>query len=380
MRPGQSPPPQPIFPKLFPRPTGRNGWERVVQVADRLSGTAWDEFEALPSAQLDRDRTRRLMRTAPMAELRDDLLAASGMPFVSPRTSMDFRTELPDLASFRKVARFLAAVLFDAAAGGNRRDVVPIAESGMRIARAVRGEAVIGTLVAVAAETILLRRIVQIAPLLSEADADGLGLGLLALARDRTPWREGFERESRMLIGMLGASDRSGTRETLEEEANPETRAIARLFGDGAEAAVARARAMDRVRQSLAQTLGQLDDPARYGAAAPPPSKDPTDRMIDAILPATHRVVGRILQVATEERLTGLYLRAWAARRRRLEWPPTLAGLAGPEDLRQVAAAAPIEYAVLPDGDAVVLRARPIPTGPEDPGRPIQVPPARSTG
>jgi len=378
MRPLQTPPPQPVFPKLFPRPTGRNGWERVVLVADRLTGTAWDEFESLPSAQLDRDRVRRLMRSPAMAELRDDLLAAAGMPFASPRTSMNFRTEMPDLASFRKVARFLAAVLFDAAAGGNRRDVVPIAEAALRIARAVRGEAVIGTLVAVAAETILLRRIVQVAPLLSESDADALGLGLLALARDRAPWRDGFEREARTLNEMLGATDRSGSKDVLEEDDNPETRSIARLFGDGPEAAAARARATDRVRRTLAETLGRLEDPTR--PPPPPPPTDPADRMIDAILPATQRVFGRILVVATEERLTGLYLRAWAARRRRLEWPSSLAGLAGPEDLRQVASTAAIEYAVQAEGDAVVLRARAIPMGDDDPGRPIQVPAARATG
>ena len=380
MRNRQTPATPPVFPKVFPRPTGRNGWEGVVLAADRLAGTAWDAFEALPPDQIDRDKVRRLMATAPLREILDDVMVAAGMPFATPRPTMDFRTELPDLASFRKVARFLAAAMFDAAVAGRGRTVVGIADAGIRIARAVRGEAMIGTLVAVAAETLLLRRIAQLAPLLSEAELATLGEALLGLARAPLAWRDGLEREHRIQLVLFTDAQRTATRRTLEESDDPQTRALAGLFGEGADADAARALATDRLRRMLERGTAILEDPTRYRLETPRPADDPAGRLVDALVPPTDTVLARVLALVTEERLLGLYLLAWSARRRRLTWPGSLADIARPADLRQPVTGTPVDYVVLPEGDAVVLRARPIPVPGGAEARALQVPAARAAG
>src|SRR5579871_6835274 len=101
-----TPPQPPLLQRLFPQPTGLNGYEDFVMAADLIrDNKAFDEAT-------DGNNTTLAVRRRALADpacARALALLREGLkkPIASPRTQMDETTVLPELTWFRALGRLL---------------------------------------------------------------------------------------------------------------------------------------------------------------------------------------------------------------------------------------------------------------------------------
>lgn len=368
----------PLFPQLFPRPTGRNGWELVIRAADLLATPALVKFDEVSGDLLDKDAARRALALTGMRSVAEWVLEAGRLPFESPRKQMDFSTVFPDLAAWRRVARWISLALFDHAVSGRSRDATLLAEAGIRIARAVASEALIGALVSIACESVIWRRSVEIAPMLADNDLDRLGMGLLAAANDRSRFASGLQIESTTMLSVVGrqfdAADPSG----LDED-DAQSRAMVEILRDPARLAKIRSDFSDLVRQRLELDLNALKNPLGW-RPAPRRSLAGDLALLEGLLPKPSLGIARALAASTDLRLAGLYLRCWAYRRRRLRWPSKLSDIAPAAETLELVSSRPIGYERLDGVDAIRLTATPLPAVDGEVPRGFSIPVARPAG
>lgn len=364
-----------VFPKLFPRPTGRNAWELAVRAGDLLGKPPLSGFEEITGERLDRDSARRAMALPGMAGVVSLVLESGRLPFESPRKSFDFSTLFPDLALWRRVARFVSLAVFDQAVSGRSRDAALLAESGVRMARAVASEALIGTLVSIACETVIWRRLVDIAPMLSDTDLDRLGNVLLTGASDRSRFNAGLQIEVQGALAMIHRSLPARDLERLEDDADPGVRGVAAVLRDPTRVERIREAFGDLLRKRLESDLRDLANPTGWRPQSSQATGLPGDlAVVEALLPKPSLGIARMLSASMELRLAGLYLRCWAYRRRRLRWPSKLSDVAGAPDTVELVGGRAIGYERLVDADAVRLRATPLPTQDGEAPREFAVP------
>jgi hypothetical protein len=368
----------PIFPQLFPQPTGRNGWELVVRAADLLATAPLAKFEEVSADGLDKEAARRALALPGMRSVAELVLEAGRMPFVSPRKQMDFSTVFPDLAAWRRVARWVSLALFDHAVSGRSRDATQLAEAGIRIARAVASEALIGTLVSIACEAVIWRRLVDIAPMLADSDLDRLGTGLLAAANDRSRFASGMQIESTAMLSIVERQFNAADPTGLDED-DAQSRATVEILRDPGRLARIRSEFSDLVRQRLERDLNALKNPLGWRPSSKPPLAGDL-ALLEGLLPKPSLVISRALAASTELRLAGLYLRCWAYRRRRLRWPSKLSDIAPAAETLELVSSRPIGYE-RPDGlDTIRLTATALPSVDGEVPRGLSVPVARPAG
>jgi len=152
-------PPDPAFPKLFPKYTGMNGYEDLVVAGDLINGN-----EAVRIAELS-GATLKQMRTAledPTVERALGMLhTALDKPIQSPRDpgKLDEDTLLPEYGGFRNLARVLAVEEYVALADGRVSKAIEIMRDGLRLGYVIQSETLISGLVGVAIDAIALERL-----------------------------------------------------------------------------------------------------------------------------------------------------------------------------------------------------------------------------
>jgi hypothetical protein len=250
-----------------------------------------------------------------------------------------------------------------------------LAESGIRMARAVASEALIGTLVSIACETVIWRRLVDIAPMLSDTDLDRLGNVLLTGASDRSRFNAGLQIEVQGALAMIHRSLPARDLERLEDDADPGVRGVAAVLRDPARVERIREAFGDLLRKRLESDLRDLANPTGWRPQSSQATGLPGDlAVVEALLPKPSLGIARMLSASMELRLAGLYLRCWAYRRRRLRWPSKLSDVAGAPDTVELVGGRAIGYERLVDADAVRLRATPLPTQDGEAPREFAVP------
>ena len=180
----QTPPPAPddkpeaVFPKLFPQPTGDNGYEEIVQAGDLVRASTLAQAATNTGATL---RQRRDALADPeVARALSLLRRGLAKPIRSPRATVTAGTPFPDLAPLRGLARLLAVYQYVALADGRTADAIGALRDGLRLAQTVKGEVLIGGLVGVAVETIVLTRLARHLDQMTARDCDRL----VALSRE----------------------------------------------------------------------------------------------------------------------------------------------------------------------------------------------------
>lgn len=320
-----------LLKQLFPVPTGNNGWEVVCDVADKLSGDLL-KFEELTRAnKANISSVSRYFADARVRRLVQMLLDTERMPFVSPRTNVTAETLFPDLAAFRKVIRFVSIAMFHAAGTGRSRECARLANVGMRIAIAPASDVLIGALVSLACQSLLIRQIVFLAPLLDADDLDASAKVLHQCVANRAVYATAFQGEYRYFISMVGKLDSNN----LGDLAGPDgdaRRQYDELAGNKARFDGAISDALDFARNELADVLRIIENPARYDASSPMAKNLDAQLIAGILLPVSKPSLGRLLILLTEVRMTALYCSAWAYRKRTLTWPARLDEFA-PKDL-----------------------------------------------
>lgn len=368
----------PLSPRLFPQPTGRNGWELVIKAADLLATPALTSFDTVYDDRLDKDAARKEMAKPGMRTVAQWVLEASRLPFVSPRKQFDFATVFPDLAAWRRVSRWVALAMFDHAVSGRSREATQLAEAGVRIAHAVASEAMIGMLVSVACESVIWRRAVEVAPMLADRDLDYLGNVLLTSAADRSRFANGLRIEATAMLSMVQRQTQAPEIPGLDTD-DASNRAMVEILRDPARLDRIRSEFSDLVRRRLDQDLRTLQNPVGWQPLAPAPLSGDV-ALLEGLLPKASIGIARALSACTELRLAGLYLRCWAYRRRRLRWPAKLSDIAPAAATLEVATNRPIGYERLDSADAIRLTATPLPAVAGETSRVLAVPVARRGG
>ena len=151
-------PPEPAFPKLFPKYSGVNGYEDLVIAGDLLLGN-----EAFKAAQ-EPNATLKIMRKALEDTNVDRALQSfhSGLekPIQSPRdpNKLDENTLLPEYSEFRNVARLLAIQEHVALADGQVSKAIDTMRDGLRFGYVVQSDTLLGGLVGIAIDAIILQK------------------------------------------------------------------------------------------------------------------------------------------------------------------------------------------------------------------------------
>jgi hypothetical protein len=153
-----APPPEPAFPKLFPKYTGANGYEDLVMAGDLLLAN-----EALSEAEQS-NATLKVMRKAledPAVDKALQLVRAGlEKPIQSPRDpgKLDENTLLPEYAEFRRLGRLLGIQEYVYLADGQVGRAIDTMRDGLRLGYVVQGETLLSGLVGIAIDTIVLQR------------------------------------------------------------------------------------------------------------------------------------------------------------------------------------------------------------------------------
>jgi len=168
-----------VFQRLFPAPTGRNGAEEFVRAGDLLKRcTEWQRIEQSPEPTLA--EKRRVLQRPEIQQALTLLRGGLRKPFLSPHAALDEETELPELALYRSLARLLAVEMYVRLADGRTGQALESLADGLRFAYLIEGETLISGLVAIAMNSMLVRRLAPHLDQLSARDCERL----VALARE----------------------------------------------------------------------------------------------------------------------------------------------------------------------------------------------------
>ena len=348
-----------LLKQLFPNPTGNNGWEVICDVADKLTGDLlkFDELTWANKANISSvsryftdNRARNVVRL---------LLDTERMPFVSPRTSVNLETLFPDLSAFRKVIRFVSIAMFHAAGTGRSRDCARLVNVGMRIAIAPAPDVLIGTLVSIACQSIILRQVVSLAPLIDADDLDAIAKVLNQGVASRAVYGAAFQSEYRFFISTVGKLETSNL--DLASPDDDDKRLYDELAGNKARFDAAKSDALDYARAELADVLRCIENPMRYDAKVREPQNQDSRLITNILLPVSMPSLGRVLALLTEVRMTGLYCSAWAYRKRTLSWPARLDEAASRDLCKEVVSDKALVLEKSPGFDAIRIRSEGIP-------------------
>ena len=348
-----------LLKQLFPNPTGNNGWEVVCDVADKLTGDLlkFDELTRANKANISSvSRYFADIRARNVVRL---LLNTERMPFISPRTSVNLETLFPDLAAYRKVVRFVSVAMFHAAGTGRSRDCARLVNVGMRIAIAPASDVLIGTLVSIACQSIILRQIVSLAPLIDADDLDAIAKVLHQGAATRVVYAAAFQSEYRFFISTVGKLETSNL--DLAGPDDDDKRLYDELAGNKARFDAAKSDALDYSRAELADVLRCIENPIRYDAKVREPQNLDSRLITNILLPVSMPSLGRVLALLTEVRMTALYCSAWAYRKRTLTWPARLDDVATRDLCKELVTDQAFALEQPPGFDGIRIRSAGIP-------------------
>jgi len=345
-----------LLKQLFPIPTGNNAWEVVCDVADKLTGDLL-KFEELTQAnKANISSVSRYFADSRARQLVQLLSGTERMPFVSPRTSVNLETLFPDLAAFRKVVRFVSVAMFHAAGTGRSRDCARLVNVGMRIALAPASDVLIGALVSLACQSLLVRQIAILAPLLDADDLDSIAKVLHQTGANRDRYATAFQGECKYFISIVGELNTSN----LSDLAGPDDddrRQYLEVAGNKSRLDAAKSDALDFARTELAEVLRCLANPMRYEAKVLQPQNVDARLIAGILLPGSMPSLRRVLVMLTELRMTALYCSAWAYRKRTLTWPARLDDIA-PRDLcKELVSEKTFTLEKSPRFDAICIRS-----------------------
>ncbi|MEP6755663.1 MAG: hypothetical protein ABJA67_09195 [Chthonomonadales bacterium] len=209
---------EPLFPKLFPQPTGKNGLEEIIMAGDLLaSSQAMKDFELMPTKPTLFEK-RTILSDARVS--RAITLYRSGLrkKLVMPKPADE--NAFQGYAYLRRMARLMTVDSYVLLADGRTNLAIDDVVGMLELSLTVQTDRLIGGLVGIAIDAITLKSIVQHMDQMSEFDCKRL----MAVAKD---WlsapdpslkafaveREGFMKELETIIKAYPKADADKARE-----------------------------------------------------------------------------------------------------------------------------------------------------------------------
>lgn len=151
----------PNFPKLFPRPTGHNGYEDFVMASDLFNASpACQDYENENDIDAPRTAalgTERKVLADPMGQRVLAAMRAGLRKRVrSPREAPELHTQVPELKTFRAIGRLLCAEMEVRFADGQTSRAIDCLNDGLNFGRAVKISLPIGGVTGLYIENITL--------------------------------------------------------------------------------------------------------------------------------------------------------------------------------------------------------------------------------
>ncbi len=359
--------PRPIFPQLFPHPTGTNGYEDLVLACDALQ-----ESDIYP--KLDQNwsnTTLEEMRSAfadpPVQKAL--LLLKNGLnkPIASPQKMEEVEplTLFPQYAFFRKLARLLSLKIFADATDGKSYEVIEATEMSLQIGYNVGQDTLISGLVGIAIDVIAINRMAQFVAQLSLKECDRLSSLLDSRLKAPLTAVKLFTNERDFTLRMLD-KDRlkvdeilplpTKDREPLTEEENA---LRAKLTGDPAE--------LKRLLEASRDYVKTIYNTAIENASLSAWKRKP--EMPHVVKESSVTMLGELISPSYDQALmrydqnqARLQLLALHVAIRRFRWkhdrlPATLKELKHPELLTDPFTGEPLIYSILPQGETYDLHS-----------------------
>ena len=159
----------PVFPFLFPMPTGQNGYEEIVKAGDIAVATPAIN-EAMDAGYALTDK-RRLMRQPQIMEALQLLRDGLAKPIRAPQGTDD---AFKAFAGVRQLARLLSVEQYVLFADGKVGDAIQSARDTLRLGYAMQSQMLIGGLVGTAVDALAIRSLASRLDQLSARDCEAL--------------------------------------------------------------------------------------------------------------------------------------------------------------------------------------------------------------
>ena len=170
---GQEPAPEPykpVFPMLFAKPSGANGFEEILQAGDLAKTNKTLDWAVDSTATLT--QKRQALATPELRRALSLLRAGLAKKRVFPRTPGEFFAEA--FAPLRALARLLFVEQYVLLADGRVGAAIDSLRDGLTLGHSIAGEMLIGSLVTSAIDSMVVRGIALHLDLLSAKDCERL--------------------------------------------------------------------------------------------------------------------------------------------------------------------------------------------------------------
>lgn len=172
--PAGPPPPRVVnnFARLFPSPTGKNGYEELVQAGDLVGSSA--DFRLLEEGNAPLSVQRRVLQESPIQKALGLMRRGLAKQTFSPRTELHIDTLLPELQEFRRLGRLLKVQMHVQFADGRTSEAIETARLGLRLGKATDTDTLISSLVGAAINAIITSELGAHLDQLSARDCEAL--------------------------------------------------------------------------------------------------------------------------------------------------------------------------------------------------------------
>jgi hypothetical protein len=302
----------PLFDKLFPNPTGLNGYEEYVRASDMLNAGGFralvdETTPGTPNARqylaIAKDAVQKFGRAA-------DLVRQGNLKAVSdPRRSITFDTVFPEIGEMRNIARLLLFEAYVSFSAGNSSAGLSSLTDGLTFGRKIQTATMIQFLVGVAVQSLMFWQLDQRLGQLCLADAGKLEKHCEAALKEKTRLAAVLETERVAQSAALDGIIQNPSAFVTEPE-EPETAAQIKAIQGLSEAA--KRQLAGRVREVLgrrmAVTLATLDGPESGWKAPDLTTGDAdTDSILGILSPNYEQLFNAAIRERTQYRLALLH-------------------------------------------------------------------------
>jgi hypothetical protein len=144
------------YDRLFPAPTGHNGYEEFALAADLSnSSKVWQDYESTGNDSLA--LKRRILADPLIQRTLAAVRAGLAQPIIYPHIAEEMTTLLPELRDFRSVGRLINTEMEVRFADGQTSRALDCLDDGLTFGRSVQGGALISGVVGLLVENTVLK-------------------------------------------------------------------------------------------------------------------------------------------------------------------------------------------------------------------------------
>ncbi|MBB6051885.1 hypothetical protein [Armatimonas rosea] len=311
-----------ILSQLFPKPTGRNGYEDLVRAGELLKTSAlWADAQQ----QNTLSSRRRALADPPVRQARALIETSALKPLESPVRELTASTTFPEYTGLRDLARLLSAEMHVLFSEGRAAAALVSFAQGLRLGSAPKAQVLIGGLVGAAIDSVLLTRVKTHLEQLTPRDCDRVQ----AILREHQEQDQGSaskaiameQRFVESILPTLETSDPAIFRELFTDSEDPTLNQLQRQFSALQNNPTERKRVLGAFLQGAQQHQARAQAYLLAPHILPPEPKLPAGTLeaalLDTITPAYPRAVENLVKNRIQCQLLYCYA---AVRKYKWEW------------------------------------------------------------